>query len=68
MGHEEFKGQGADRGESRMDSEPVVRPPAGFDPHWREKVELAKREREQAKRARKGQPPFYTWPTVLRRR
>ena len=68
MGHEVFKGRPAGREESRMDSEPVVRPPAGFDPHWREKVERAKHEREEAKKAREGQPPFYAWPTVLRRR
>ena len=38
------------------DAGPAVKPPPRYDPYWREKIERAKREREEARKARKGKP------------
>ena len=34
------------------DQPPAVSPPSGIDPDWRERIEIAKQAREQARKAR----------------
>lgn len=35
---------------------PVVSPPHGYDPDWRERIEIARQARDQARKARRDQP------------
>lgn len=47
---------------------PAVKHPPRYDPDWREKIERAKREREEARKARKGKPIVFSteYPPRLR--
>ena len=38
------------------DKPALAEPTAGFPPDWRERIEIAKRAREDGKKARKGKP------------
>ncbi len=40
-------------------SAPALPPPPGIDPDWREKIETAKRVREETRRARRGKPATF---------
>ena len=42
--------------------EPALSPPPGYDEDWHEKVERAKRAREEGRKAREGKPVVFTWP------
>ena len=50
------------------DADPAVKHPPRYDPNWREKIERAKREREEARKARKGKPIVFSteYPPRLR--
>lgn len=50
------------------DADPAVKPLPWYDPDWREKIERAKREREEARKARKGKPIVFSteYPPRLR--
>ena len=52
----------------RNDSELPISPPGGHDLDWREKIALAKRERDAARKARKGRPITLTQPDIRPRR
>lgn len=41
------------------DRSPPVSPPSGFDPDWRERIEIAKQAREQARKARGDRPATF---------
>ena len=38
---------------------PALAPPPGIDPDWREKIETAKRIREETRQARRGKPATF---------
>ena len=38
---------------------PALPPPPGIDPDWREKIETAKRVREETQQARRGKPATF---------
>lgn len=38
---------------------PALPPPPGIDPDWREKIETAKRVREETRQARRGKPATF---------
>ena len=40
-------------------SAPALPPPPGIDPDWREKIETAKRVREETRLARRGKPATF---------
>ena len=42
----------------------VVPPPAGYDPDWRERIETARRAREQARKARGDGPVVFRHPRL----
>lgn len=50
------------------DAAPAVQPPRTYDPDWREKIARAKREREEARKARQGKPIVFSteYPPRLR--
>ena len=57
------------------DQSPAVSPPSGFDPDWRERIEIAKQAREQARKARGDRPATFdtrgrpiSWQSPTRRR
>ncbi len=41
---------------------PAVRPPAGYDHDWRERIETARRARDQARKARGDRPVVFRHP------
>ena len=41
------------------DQSPAVSPPSGIDPDWRERIEIAKQAREQARKARSDRPATF---------
>jgi hypothetical protein len=41
---------------SSQATSPVLKPPPETDPHWREKVELAKQARDMGRELRAGKP------------
>ena len=41
------------------DQPPAVSPPSGIDPDWRERIEIAKQAREQARKARGDRPATF---------
>ena len=41
-----------------------ISPPENQDPDWRDKIALARREREAARKARKGKPVTLSRPDV----
>ena len=43
---------------------PAVRPPAGYDPDWRERIETAGRARDQAREARGDGPVVFRHPPL----
>ncbi len=45
-------------------SEPPISPSGKHDLDWREKIALAKREREAARKARKGKPVTFPRPAI----
>ena len=52
-------------GETVTDSEQVVLPPGqGCDADWRERIERAKRAREEGKKARADKPSAFTTSSV----
>ncbi len=42
------------------DATPAVKRPRQYDPDWREKVERAKREWEEGRKAREGKPMVFS--------
>ena len=42
--------------ESQQDSRPISPPHRGVDPHWRERIRIAKEAREHARKARGDRP------------
>ena len=51
--------------ESRSAGEsPPVRPPTGYDPDWRERIETARRARDQARKARGDGPVVFRHPRL----
>ena len=46
-------------GSASSDQSPAVSPPSGFDPDWRERIEIAKQAREQARKARGDRPATF---------
>ena len=56
---------GGDGGKDGMES--VLTMPAGIDPDWRERIELAKRAYQDGKKLREGKPIMFrtTWPLSL---
>ena len=46
------------------DSELSIAPSSKHDLDWREKIAIAKREREAARRARRGKPITFTRPDI----
>jgi len=44
---------------SSSDQAPGVSPPSGIDPDWRERIEIAKQAREQARKARGDRPATF---------
>ena len=43
-------------GSSTAEQTPAVSPPSGYDPNWRERIEIARQARDQARKARGDQP------------
>lgn len=43
-------------GSSTVEQTPAVSPPSGYDPNWRERIEIARQARDQARKARGDQP------------
>ena len=41
------------------DHSPALAPPSGFDPDWRERIEIAKQARVQARKARGDRPATF---------
>ena len=48
----------------RDNSELPISPPDNHDLDWREKIALAKRERDAARKARKGKPVTFLRPDI----
>lgn len=46
------------------DSESPIAPPGQYDGDWREKIAHARREREAARKARKGKPVSFPRPSI----
>lgn len=46
------------------DSELPISRPIKHDPDWREKIAIAKRERDAARKARKGKPVTFPRPSI----
>ena len=46
----------------RNDSELPITPPGKHDLDWREKIALARRERDAARKARRGKPAGFSQP------
>ena len=43
---------------------PAVRPPSAYDPDWRERIQTARRAREQARKARGDGPVVFRHPSL----
>lgn len=46
-------------GSASLEQSPAVSPPSGYDPDWRERIEIAKQAREQARKARGDRPATF---------
>lgn len=58
-------GPRGDTAKSRSSGEsPAVRPPAGYDTDWRERIETARRARDQARKARGDGPVVFRHPRL----
>ncbi|MCY4574482.1 MAG: hypothetical protein OXF01_17000 [Gemmatimonadetes bacterium] len=42
--------------ESQLDSRPITPPHSGIDPEWRQRIQIAREAREQARKARGDRP------------
>ena len=43
-------------GSAAAEQTPAVSPPSGYDPDWRERIEIARQARDQARKARGDRP------------
>ena len=59
MGSERLNGKQPKIDRKIVDSEQVLPPSQGCDADWHERIERAKRAREQGKKARENKPPSF---------
>ena len=46
-------------GFASSEQSPALSPPSGYDPDWRERIEIAKQAREHARKARGDRPATF---------